>query len=117
MSDDSRSFLPLTPALFHVLVSLADSDRHGYAIIKDIAARTDGAVELGTGTLYGIIKRLLADALVVETRAPVRNDDPRRRYYRLTPLGRAVAQAEADRLERTLDAARATTLFRKARTT
>ena len=60
--------LPLTPAMFHVLVALADEPRHGYAIIKDVSVRTAGAVELGTGTLYGIVKRLLADGLAVESR-------------------------------------------------
>jgi DNA-binding PadR family transcriptional regulator len=105
---DPRSLLPLTPAMFHVLVALADEPRHGYAIIKDVNARTDGRVALGTGTLYGIVKRLLADGLAVESRArpPASSDDERRRYYRLTPLGRAVARAEVERLANQVNAAR-----------
>jgi DNA-binding PadR family transcriptional regulator len=117
MSDrDPQTLLPLTPAMFHVLVSLADDDRHGYAILKDVAARTSGRVELGTSTLYGIIKRLLADGLAVESgrRPPAADDDERRRYYRLTPFGRKVVAAETARLEAMVSAARATRAFRKA---
>ena len=101
--------------MFHVLVALADEERHGYAVIKDISARTAGTVELGTGTLYGIIKRLLAEGLVVEStrRQPVRLDDPRRKYYRLTPLGRDVVAAETERLEAMIVAARSTRTLRK----
>jgi DNA-binding PadR family transcriptional regulator len=113
---DPETLLPLTPAMFHVLVALADDDLHGYAIIKDISARTSGRVEIGTGTLYGIIKRLLADGLVVESkrRAAAEEDDPRRRYYRMTPWGRRVVMAEAARLEAMVDAARTTRMLRKA---
>jgi DNA-binding PadR family transcriptional regulator len=102
--------------MFHVLVALADDDLHGYAIIKDISARTSGRVEIGTGTLYGIIKRLLADGLVVESkrRPAAEEDDPRRRYYRMTPWGRRVVMAEAARLEAMVDAARTTRMLRKA---
>lgn len=108
--------LPLTPAMFHVLVALADDDRHGYAIIKDVSARTEGRVELGTGTLYGIIKRLLADGLAIESgkRQPAHSDDPRRRYYKLTPFGRKVVAAETERLEAMVASARATRTLRKA---
>ena len=115
---DPHALLPLTPAMFHVLVALADEPRHGYAILKDVSARTDGGVELGTGTLYGIIKRLLADGLVVEsrTRPPAQNDDERRKYYRLTPFGKRVVAAETERLAAMVDAARATDMLRKART-
>jgi DNA-binding PadR family transcriptional regulator len=87
--------LPLTPALFHVLLSLADGQKHGYAILKEVAERTAGEVELSTGTLYGIIKRLLADGLIRESTL---GSTERRRAYRLTPFGRKVALAEADRL-------------------
>lgn len=87
--------LPLTAPLFHVLVSLADEDRHGYAIIKDVEDRTNGDVRLSTGTLYGIIKRLLADGLIRESAA---GSDDRRTAYRLTAFGRKVALAEAERL-------------------
>src|SRR5262245_60371747 len=93
---------PLTTPLFHVLISLADGDRDGYAIIKDVEERTDGAVRLSTGTLYGIIKRLLADGWIVESRARRTDDDERRRYYRLTSQGRDAALAETARLERAL---------------
>ena len=86
--------LPLTAPLFHVLVSLADEDRHGYAIIKDVQDRTNGDVRLSTGTLYGIIKRLLADGLIRESAL---GSTDRRRAYRLTAFGRKVAFAEAER--------------------
>ena len=92
---DPASSLPLTPALFHVLLSLADGGKHGYAILKEVEARTDGAVRLSTGTLYGIIKRLLADGMI---RASATGSDERRTAYRLTPFGRKVALAEAERL-------------------
>lgn len=92
---DPSDYLPLTPALFHVLLSLADGQKHGYAILKEVAERTDGTVELSTGTLYGIIKRLLADGLIRESAL---GSTERRRAYRLTPFGRKVALAEAERL-------------------
>jgi DNA-binding PadR family transcriptional regulator len=93
--------MPLQPAAFHILVALADQDRHGYAIMQDVAARTAGEVKLHAGTLYSTIKRLLEDDLIVEVRAPagVGSTDERRRYYRLTKLGRAAAEAELARLE------------------
>jgi DNA-binding PadR family transcriptional regulator len=92
--------LPLLPATFHILVALADGDRHGYAIIQDVAARTDGSIKLSPGTLYRSIQRMLEDGLIVETdeRPSPEEDDERRRYYRLTTLGAAVAKAEAARL-------------------
>ncbi|MPY91331.1 MAG: PadR family transcriptional regulator [Luteitalea sp.] len=107
---DPETHLPLTPALFHVLVTLADGDKHGYAILRDVEQRTAGEVLLSTGTLYGIIKRLLADGLIgeVRTRPAASVDDQRRRYYRLTPFGRQVALAETARLERASAMARAT---------
>jgi DNA-binding PadR family transcriptional regulator len=86
---------PLTPALFHVLLSLADGEKHGYAILKEVEARTQGKVVLSTGTLYGIIKRLLADGWI---RASALGSTERRRAYRLTAAGRKVALAEAERL-------------------
>jgi DNA-binding PadR family transcriptional regulator len=98
--------LPLPPAVFQILVALADQDRHGYAIMQDVAARTDGKMKLSPGTLYGSIKRMLDDGLIVELDERPEHDDERRRYYRLTGLGRDMAQAEADRL---------TTLLRQAR--
>ena len=92
--------LPLTPAVFHILLALADHDRHGYAIILDIVERTDGAMRLGTGTLYTAISRLLEQGLIEESdeRPAADEDDERRRYYRLTLFGRDVANAEARRL-------------------
>lgn len=103
--------------MFHVLVALADGDLHGYAVIKDVSTRTAGRVELGTGTLYGIIKRLLAEGLAVESkrRPAAARDDERRRYYRLTPFGKLVVSAETARLEVMVDAARATQMLRKAK--
>jgi DNA-binding PadR family transcriptional regulator len=114
---DPRGLLPLTPAVFHVLVALADGEMHGYGVLKDVATRTSGAVELGTGTLYGIIKRLLADGLVIESkqRPAPDDDDARRKYYRLTTFGRRVAIAETERLEAMLTAARGSLLLKKAK--
>ncbi len=106
---DPLSFLPLSQAMFYVLVALADGQTHGYAILKDVAQLTSGEVRLSTGTLYGIIKRLLADGLVQEQRV----DDPRRRAYQLTAFGREVAKAEATRLEQTLAIAKRKALFKQ----
>jgi DNA-binding PadR family transcriptional regulator len=95
------------------MVSLADGSRHGYAIIKDVAERTGGAERLGAGTLYAIIKRLLSDDLIAEIAAAETDprSDQRRRYYRLTALGRKVATAEAERLERAVASARSSRLL------
>jgi DNA-binding PadR family transcriptional regulator len=106
---DAQTFLPLPPAAFHILLALADEDRHGYAIIQDVANRTGGAIRLSAGTLYRTIQRMLEDGLIVEPRerpAP-EDDDERRRYYRLSPLGQAVAKAEARRLADLVRMARA----------
>jgi DNA-binding PadR family transcriptional regulator len=110
---------PLTPAMFHVLLALAGDDLHGYAILKEVELRTDRKVRLSTGTLYGLIKRLLADALIQELRArpASEEDDERRRYYRLTAFGRQVAAAEAERLDEMLAVARSRNLLKKTRTT
>src|SRR5262245_20432236 len=110
MRRDPEDLLPLSPAMFHVLVALADGDTHGYAIMKEVEQLTAGAVRLSTGTLYGIIKRLLADGLIRET-AP--DGDERRRSYLLTPFGKDVARAEAARLEHTIAIARRKALFRR----
>jgi DNA-binding PadR family transcriptional regulator len=111
---DPLPHLPLTPAAFHVLLSLAEGDKHGYAIMKEVAARTDGEVELSTGTLYTMIKRFLDDGLIVAApRRATAADDERRRYYRLTEFGRQVAAAEAERHERLVDTARALRLIRR----
>src|SRR6476660_433801 len=107
-----HSLLPLTPALFHVLVALADGETHGYAIMKEVERLTDGTVRLSTGTLYGIIKRLLADGLIREAGMHTK-DDERRRSYALTPFGKDVARAEAARLEQTIAIARRKPLFKR----
>ena len=108
-ADEVPKLLPLPQAVFQILVALADQDRHGYAIMKEVAVRTGGSLKLSPGTLYGSIKRMLEDGLIVEVDArPSRNDDDeRRRYYRITQFGRAIAQAEADRLTVLLRQARA----------
>ena len=105
---DLQSFLPLTPATLHTLLALADGDKHGYAILKEVARRTGGKVRLGPGTLYALMKRAVADGLVAESdeRPDAALDDERRKYYRLTPRGRRVAIADIERLESILDLAR-----------
>jgi DNA-binding PadR family transcriptional regulator len=106
---EAQTFLPLQAATFHILLALADEDRHGYAVIQDVAARTGGAIRLSPGTLYRSIQRMLEDGLIVEPRerpAP-EEDDERRRYYRLTSLGALVAKAEARRLANLVRMARA----------
>ena len=107
---------PLSPAMFHVLLALAGDDLHGYAILKEVTLRTGGEVQLSTGTLYGIIKRLLNDGLISELRQrpAAAEDDGRRRYYRLTAPGREVAAAEAQRLEKVVALARSRHLLKKA---
>ena len=103
------ALLPLPPAAFHILLALAGEDRHGYAIIQDIAARTRGELKLSPGTLYRSVQRMQEQGLIVETRerpAP-EDDDERRRYYRITPFGNAVAKAEARRLNQLVKMARA----------
>ncbi len=108
---------PLTPQAFHILIALAARDQHGYGIMQDVAARTHGKIRLGAGTLYGLIKRLLEDGLIVELREtqrpPKSEDDDRRRYYRLTLAGRRAAQAEVARLNELLQQARAHGLVAK----
>jgi DNA-binding PadR family transcriptional regulator len=105
--------LPLTPAMLHVLLALADGEKHGYAIIKEVSRRTNDQVVLGAGTLYALIKRLLSEGMIVESaeRPDPSVDDERRRYYRLTPFGRAVAMAEVQRLEAIIEQAHAKHLF------
>jgi DNA-binding PadR family transcriptional regulator len=98
---------PLTTAMFHVLLALSDGDKHGYAILKEVDDQTSGEVQLSTGTLYGIIKRLLESGLIKEVRKPsLKHDDPRRRYYRITPPGTEMVVGEAKRLEKELERAR-----------
>ena len=97
-----EDLLPLSTPVFHVLLSLSQGELHGYRIIRDIERRTDGEVTLSTSTLYGAIKRMMRDGLVEpsEERPDPELDDERRRYYRITAFGRAVARAEANRIER-----------------
>jgi DNA-binding PadR family transcriptional regulator len=110
---------PLTPAMFNVLLALADGEKHGYAILKDVGEQTGGEVQLSTGTLYGIIKRLLADGLISELRdrPAFENDDQRRRYYQLTEDGRSVAVAEAQRMEKLIARARSKRLIKAMKST
>lgn len=110
---DPSDLLPLTPAMLHVLLALADGEKHGYAILKEVSRRTAGEVSLGAGTLYALMKRLLTENMILETeeRPDAALDDERRRYYRLTPFGREVAQAEVRRLESLIAQAKAKQLF------
>ena len=96
---DVTAMLPLPPATFHILLALATEDRHGYGIIQEVEARTGGELRLSPGTLYRSIQRLLEQGLITEPkRRLTASDDPRRRYYRITPFGTAVARAETRRL-------------------
>jgi len=98
--DDARRFLPLSAPQFQILLALTDADRHGYGIIQEIAARSRGTTQLGTGTLYTALAGLVDRGLIADApRRPSSGGDPRRKYYRLTPLGRRVLEAEAERLE------------------
>ncbi|MGD0463945.1 MAG: PadR family transcriptional regulator [Tepidisphaeraceae bacterium] len=110
---DPRSLLPLTPAVFQILLALSDQERHGYAIMREVATQTDGQLHLGPGTLYGCLKRMLRAGLVEESeeRPDPELDDERRRYYRITDLGRRATRAEAQRLEAAVSAARAKKLL------
>jgi len=109
---------PLSPQAFHILVALADRDQHGYGIMLDVAERTSGKLRLSAGTLYGSVKRLLEQGLIVELRESQRpdksRDDDRRRYYRLTPRGRKAAKAEVRRMAELLEQARAHGLVEKS---
>ena len=110
-----ESFLPLTPAVFHILLTLADGEAHGYAMMQEVARRSGGSVRLGPGTLYGAISRLLEDGIIeeCEQRPDPEMDDTRRRYYRLTKLGGRVLAAETERLADLVKAARSTKVVRK----
>jgi DNA-binding PadR family transcriptional regulator len=111
MTDTAKlpsSLLPLTPAVFNILLALADGEKHGYAIMLEVEANTQGEVKMGPGTLYGSIKRMLAAGLIEESdeRPDPALDDERRRYYRLSGLGQRVLAAEAERLSRQVMVAR-----------
>ena len=109
-----QDLLPLTPAVLHILLALADEERHGYGIMREVEWRTGGQTRLGPGTLYGSIKRMLADGLIEESdeRPDPALDDQRRRYYRITDFGRRVAGAEAERLSALVETARERKLLR-----
>jgi DNA-binding PadR family transcriptional regulator len=108
-----RELLPLTPPVFHILLALSDGERHGYAIMQQVAADTNGTLQLGPGTLYGCLKRMLAARLVEESdeRPDPDLDDERRRYYRITDFGARTLRAEAERLAHAVSAARARRLL------
>ncbi len=105
--------LPLTPAVFHILLALSDGERHGYAIMREVAADTNGALQFGPGTLYGCLKRMLAARLIEETdeRPDPELDDERRRYYAITDFGARALRAEAQRLANAVASARARRLL------
>lgn len=104
---------PLTPPVFHILLALADEERHGYGIMQDVARQTNDALQMGPGTLYGCLKRMLAAGLVEEAdeRPDPRMDDERRRYYRMTSLGRKTVRGEVQRMATALSAAKAKRVF------
>jgi DNA-binding PadR family transcriptional regulator len=108
-----QDLLPLTPPVFHILLALTDEERHGYGIMLDVAQQTSDALQLGPGTLYGCLKRMLAAGLVEESdeRPDPALDDERRRYYRMTALGQRVVRAEAQRLANAVIAAKAKRLL------
>ncbi|HYF36425.1 MAG TPA: PadR family transcriptional regulator [Prosthecobacter sp.] len=108
-----EDLLPLTPAVFHILLALAAGERHGYAIMTEVSATTEGRIHMGPGTLYGTVKRLLAVGLIEESaeRPDPAVDDERRRYYRLTALGGEVLRAEVHRYSNMVKAARASGIF------
>jgi len=108
MTDQISRALP--PPVFHILISLADGERHGYAIMQEVAERTAGKLKLSPGNLYGSIKRMLEDGLIEEVQQRSKDDDERRRYYRITKAGRKAAAEEMDRLSSLLRQARATSL-------
>ena len=112
-----ESFLPLTAVAFEVLLALAEGEQHGYAVMLDVERRSGGAIALHAGSLYRVLNRLLDSGLIEELdeRPDPENHDARRRYYRITPLGQAVAREEARRLESQVSAARARRLLRGSR--
>jgi DNA-binding PadR family transcriptional regulator len=112
-----EDLLPLTPPVFHILLALADGELHGYGIMQDVARQTDDALQLGPGTLYGCLKRMLAAQLVEESdeRPDPTLDDQRRRYYRMTGLGQRVVRAEAQRLASAVIAAKSKRLLDRAK--
>jgi DNA-binding PadR family transcriptional regulator len=112
--EEARGYVPLKPAPFHILLSLADGPRHGYAIRSEVEARTDGDVRLWPTTLYGTIRQLVESGLIDESDHQREESDPRRRYYELTALGKRVLRAEIDRLRALVEYARGTKALGKA---
>jgi DNA-binding PadR family transcriptional regulator len=107
--------LPLPPATFHILLAVLNGERHGYAIIQDVEARTEGELRMSAGTLYRSVARMVEQGLIAEvTRRRTISDDERRRYYRVTPFGTAVARAEMRRLSQLVRLARASGLTLEA---
>lgn len=108
MTESISSQQPLTPAVFYILMALADGEKHGYSIMKDVETQTDGKLKMGPGTLYGSIKRMLAAGFIEEAdeRPDPALDDERRRYYRLSSMGQKVLNAESQRLEQAVKIAR-----------
>ena len=108
-NNDPEGHLPLSPAVFHILLALADEERHGYGIMQEVKRRTDGKVRLGAGTLYGAIKRLLEKGIIAETdeRPDPELNEGRRRYYRLTDFGQRVLRVDVSRLNQLVQQARA----------
>ncbi len=110
---DQDDHLPLTPPVFHILLALADEERHGYSIMQDVARQTNDGLQMGPGTLYGCLKRMLASGLIeeAEERPDPAMDDERRRYYRMTSLGNRTVRAEAQRIATALYAAKSKRIF------
>ena len=106
MDAEIQALLPLAPAFFHILIALGDGERHGYSIMQEVAERTAGRVKMSPGTLYGSIKRMMAEGLIDELTTGAAGADERRRFYRITKFGRRVAAAEAGRLTSLLAQAR-----------
>jgi DNA-binding PadR family transcriptional regulator len=106
MNEDFNPFLPLSPAALHILLSLAGEDRHGYGIMQEVARQSEGKYRLGPGTLYDNLQKLMTQAIVEEAPGRGRNDDPRRKYYRLTRFGRGLLAAEVERLDSVIREAR-----------
>ena len=113
---DARHLVPLTPAVYQVLLAVADGSRHGLGILEEVEAHTAGQVRMGPGTLYGTLHRMVASGLLQESeeRPPAEQDDPRRRYYRITELGRRAAELESGRLDTLLRFAEAKRVHRRA---
>src|SRR5215472_9493161 len=115
LTDDPQVLLPLTPTIFQILLTLAGGERHGYGIMQDILVNTDGKLKIGPGMLYGSLKRMLTLGLIEasDERPDPTLDDQRRIYYRLTPFGRLVAEAEAERLSKIVQLAQDRHLVRR----